>query len=71
MTVAHKEPVNDDDGMYINAGFRTTVMSIGSWPYGDSEYHMPGDTPDRVNIQNLTLSTMLILASVLELDARP
>ncbi len=67
--VAPKEPINDDDGMYINAGFRRAVMNIGSWPYGDSEYHMPGDTPDRVNIRNLALSTMLILASILELDA--
>jgi hypothetical protein len=67
--VAHKEQVNDDDGMYIHAGFRRTVMNIGSWPYADSQYHLPGDTPDRVNIRNLTLSTMLILASILELDA--
>jgi hypothetical protein len=71
VSVAHKEHINDDDGMYINAGFRRTVMNIGSWPYADSQYHMPGDTPDRVNIQNLTLSTGLILASILELDAQP
>ncbi|HET6488014.1 MAG TPA: M28 family peptidase [Spirochaetia bacterium] len=69
--VARKDQINDDDGMYINAGYRRTVMSLGSWPYADSQYHMPGDTPDRVSIQNLTLSTMLILASVLELDAAP
>ncbi len=69
--VAHKEEVCDDDGMYINAGFRRTVMNLGSWPYADSQYHMPGDTPDRVNIRNLALSTMLVLAAVLELDAAP
>jgi hypothetical protein len=71
VSVARKGQVNDDDGMYINAGFRRTVMNIGSWPYGDSQYHMPGDTPDRVNIRNLALSTMLILAAILELDAVP
>ena len=67
--VAPKAPVNDDDGMYINAGYRNAVMNIGSWPYGDSQYHLPGDTPDRVNIENLALSTRLVLAAVLELDA--
>ena len=67
--VAWKERVNDDDGMYINAGFRRTVMNIGSWPYGDDQYHLAGDTPDRVNLENLTASTRLVLAAVLELDA--
>ena len=71
VSIAHKPGINDDDGMFINAGFRSTVMNIGSWPYADSQYHLPGDTPDRVNIQNLTLSTMLILAAILELDAQP
>jgi len=65
-----KEHVNDDDGMFINAGYRTTVMNLGSWPYADSEYHLPGDVPERVNIENLVRSTRLILATVLELDAQ-
>lgn len=64
-----KEPVNDDDGMFINAGYRTTVMNIGSFPYADSEYHLPGDVPERVNIENLVLSTRLLLAAILALDA--
>jgi hypothetical protein len=66
----YKERVNDDDGMFIEAGFRTTVMNVGSWPYADSEYHLPGDLAARVNIANLRLSTQLILAAVLEIDAR-
>jgi hypothetical protein len=66
--VAFKETVNDDDGMLINAGFRRTVINLGSWPYADSEYHLPGDTFDRVNMDNLVRSTQLILAAVLELD---
>lgn len=69
VTVAFKPRVNDDDGMFINAGFRTTVMNLGSWPYADSEYHLPGDRPERVNLDNLRRSTQLILAAVLELDA--
>jgi len=66
--VVFKEHVNDDDGMFIKAGFRTTVMNVGSFPYADSEYHLPGDRPERVNIENLARSTRLVLAAVLELD---
>ena len=65
--VAFKENVNDDDGMFIKAGFRTTVMNLGSWPYADSEYHLPGDVPERVNIENMVRSTQLLLAAVLEI----
>ena len=67
--VVFKEHVNDDDGMFINAGFRRTVMNVGSWPYGDSEYHLPGDVPERVSIENLRRSTQLLLAAVLSIDA--
>ena len=45
-------------------------MNAGSWPYADSEYHLPGDIPERVNIDNLVLSTRLLLAAILELDSR-
>ena len=70
VVVAFKQRINDDDGMFINAGFRTTVMNLGSWPYADSEYHLPGDRPERVNLENLRRSTQLMLAAVLELDAQ-
>jgi acetylornithine deacetylase/succinyl-diaminopimelate desuccinylase-like protein len=69
VALAFKQHINDDDGMFINAGFRTTVMNLGSWPYGDAEYHLVGDRPERVNLENLKRSTQLILAAVLELDA--
>jgi hypothetical protein len=64
-----KPSVNDDDGAFINAGFPTTVMNVGSWPYADSEYHLPGDVFERVNMENLVRSTQLLLAAVLELSA--
>jgi hypothetical protein len=67
--IADKKRVNDDDGMFINAGFRRTVINIGSWPYADSEYHLPGDIPERVNMENLARSTQLLLAAIIELDA--
>lgn len=69
VTVGKKDRVNDDDGMYINAGYKAAVMNIGSWPYGDSQYHLPGDVAERVDIENLVRSTRLILAAVLTLDA--
>jgi hypothetical protein len=65
--VVHKAPINDDDGMFIQAGYRAAVMNIGSWPYSDSEYHLVGDIPERVNIENLKRSTQLLLAATLEL----
>ncbi len=63
-----KEHINDDDGMFINAGFRTTVMNVGSWPYADSQYHLPGDIADRVNFENLVRSTQLLLAAIVDID---
>ena len=69
MRVYPKEHVNDDDGMFINAGFPTTVINSGSWPYADSEYHLPGDVLERVNIENVVRSTQLLLAAILEIDA--
>ena len=66
--VFYKENINDDDGMFINAGFRNTVLNLGSWPYADSEYHLPGDVPERVNIENVVRSTQLLLAAILDID---
>lgn len=64
-----KPRVNDDDGMFIRAGYPVSVMNTGSWPIADPQYHLPGDIPERVNIDNLALSTRLLLAVVLEIDA--
>ena len=60
-----KPAPNGDDGLYIKSGFRTAVMNTGGG--GDSQYHMPGDIPGRVSIENLLRSTQLLLAAVLEL----
>ena len=59
--------VNDDDGSFIKAGYSRTVMTIGSYPYGDTQYHLPGDIPERVDIVNLALSVKLLLAAVMDL----
>jgi hypothetical protein len=68
VTIVLKEHVNDDDGMFINAGYPRTVMNVGSFPYADSQYHLPGDVPGRVDIENVVRSTQLILAAILEID---
>ena len=67
--VVFKEYVNDDDGMFINAGYHRTVMNVGSFPYVDSQYHLPGDVPERVNIANVVESVKLILAAVVGISA--
>ena len=43
-------------------------MNVGSFPYADSQYHLPGDVPERVDIENVVRSTQLILAAILEID---
>ncbi|NMA20122.1 MAG: Zn-dependent exopeptidase M28 [Lentisphaerae bacterium] len=63
-----KERVNDDDGSFIKAGYPDTVHNLGSLPYGDSQYHLAGDIPERVDLVNLQLAVQLILASILDID---
>lgn len=68
VTTDLKKMINDDDGSFIRAGYLRTVMNEGSSPYADPQYHLAGDVPERVDILNLTLSTQLLLATVLDLD---
>src|SRR5207237_67808 len=39
----------DDDGSFIKAGYACAVANIGSYPYADAEYHLPGDVPERLD----------------------
>lgn len=59
----------DDDGSFINAGFPWSVLNIGSLPYGDPNYHLEGDTPEKVDYENAKVTVQLTLAAVLYLDA--
>jgi len=68
LSLVFKERVNDDDGMFIKAGFVHTAMNVGSFPYTDSQYHLEGDVPERVDIENLRRGAQLVLAAVLEID---
>ncbi|MCE5345181.1 MAG: M28 family peptidase [Bacteroidales bacterium] len=60
---------NDDDGSFVNAGFPWAVVNIGSMPYGDENYHLEGDTPEKVDYENAKLTVKLTLAAILHLDA--
>jgi len=67
---AYRSPSpNDDDGSFIKAGFPAAVLNIGSFPYADPDYHDRGDRPDKVDLDNLVMSTRLSLAFVAHLDA--
>lgn len=59
---------NDDDGSFIKAGYPFAVASFGSFPYADAEYHLPGDTPERVDFDNLRMAAQLNLGAILALD---
>ena len=66
----HRVPrPNNDDGSFIKEGYRTAMHNIGSWPYADPNYHLPGDTAARVDVANAALTTKAILAAVLRIDA--
>ncbi len=58
----------DDDGSFINAGFPWSVLNIGSMPYGDPNYHLESDTPEKVDYKNAKITVQLTLAAVLYLD---
>ena len=69
-TTFFKERVNDDDGSFVKAGFLRTIQNNGSKPFAYSQYHLPGDTPERVNLLNLTLVAKLLTGTVLDLAAQ-
>jgi acetylornithine deacetylase/succinyl-diaminopimelate desuccinylase-like protein len=63
-----KPSINDDDGSFINAGYPNTVLNIGSWPYGDPNYHLPGDKPELSDVKNAAMAVQATLAAILTLD---
>ena len=66
--VAQREFPNDDDGMFVKAGYPLAIANLGSFPYLDPCYHMECDRPERVDYPNLVKSTQAVLAAVLTLD---
>jgi len=68
--VAKRPRPGGDDGSFVKAGYGRAIVNLGSWPYADPQYHREGDTPDRVDMENVWLATQAILAAVLEEDLR-
>jgi Zn-dependent M28 family amino/carboxypeptidase len=61
----------DDDGSFVKAGYPAAVLIIGSWPYGDPNYHAEGDIPERCDVPNAAKAVQATLAAVLTLDQAP
>jgi hypothetical protein len=61
----------DDDGSFVRAGYPAAVLNIGSWPYGDPNYHSEGDTPERCDVANAAKTVQATLAAILVLDQNP
>ena len=58
----------DDDGSFVKAGYAAAVVNIGSWPYGDPNYHGEGDIPERCDVPNAAQAVQATLAALLTLD---
>ncbi len=58
----------DDDGSFVLAGYPAAIINIGSWPYGDPEYHAEGDVPERCDVKNAALTVQASLAAIVTLD---
>jgi hypothetical protein len=58
----------DDDGSFVLAGYPAAVINIGSWPYGDPNYHAEGDIPETCDIENAAMTVRATLAAVVTID---
>jgi hypothetical protein len=58
----------DDDGSFVQAGYPAAVINIGSWPYGDPNYHTEGDIPERCDVRNAAMTVQATLAAVVTID---
>ena len=58
----------DDDGSFVLAGYHAAVVNIGSFPYGDPNYHAEGDIPETCDIENAAMTVQATLAAVVTID---
>ena len=65
---AKRPSPGDDDGSFVLAGYPAAVINIGSWPYGDPNYHAEGDTAETCDIENAAMTVRAILAAVVTID---
>jgi hypothetical protein len=68
--VVRQQP-GDDDGSFVLAGYTAAVINIGSWPYGDLNYHAEGDIPEKCDIKNAAMTVQATLAAVITIDQGP
>ena len=65
---AKRAQPGDDDGSFILAGYPAAVINIGSWPYGEPNYHAEGDIPESCDVANAAMTVQATLAAVVILD---
>ena len=70
VTKVHSQTPNDDDGSFLLAGVRPTLLHIGSLPYAEPHYHTLDDCAEVVDIELAAQSTRLILAAIVDCDRR-
>ena len=66
-TIERPRP-GDDDGSFVLAGYPAAVINIGSFPYGDPNYHAEGDIPETCDIENAAMTVQATLAAVVTID---
>jgi hypothetical protein len=66
--IAVRQRSGDDDGSFVQAGYPAAVINIGSWPYGDPNYHAEGDVPETCDIDNAAMTVQATLAAVITVD---
>jgi hypothetical protein len=69
-TAERRQP-GDDDGSFVQAGYPAAVINIGSWPYGDPNYHAEADVPERCDVRNAAMTVQATLAAVVTIDHVP
>jgi hypothetical protein len=66
--IAKRPSPGDDDGSFVLAGYPAAVINIGSWPYGDPNYHAEGDIPETCDVENAAMTVRATLAAVMTID---
>ena len=62
------ERPSNDDGSFIKEGYKSAILVIGSWPYGDPNYHLETDVPELTDVGNAAKAVQAVLAAILTLD---
>jgi hypothetical protein len=65
---AERPQPGDDDGSFVLAGYPAAVINIGSFPYGDPNYHSEGDIPETCDIENAAMTVRATIAAVVTID---